>query len=124
MGLRTAAHGAVHAVGGVGALAHGLEALKEGDVNPKHIMAAAIIYRGYKTGARHIDTRYLRQLAEASLMSEDPAVANRAVRAISRRSPAAFKALRAGTEAGTRVAAHEFGLAGLTTLGGATLVTR
>ena len=116
MGLRTAAHGAVHAVGGVGALA-GLEALKEGDVNPKHIMAAAIIYGGYKTGARHIDTRYLRQLAE-TLMSEDPAIANRAVRAISR-SPAAFKALRAGTEAGTRVAAHEFGLAGLTTLGGA-----
>src|SRR4029077_12930568 len=109
MGLRTAAHGAVHAVGGVGALA-GLEALKEGDVNPKHIMAGGIIYGGYKTGARHIDTRSLRQLAE-TLMSEDPAVANRAVRAISR-SPAAFKALRAGTEAGTRVAAHEFGLAG------------
>jgi hypothetical protein len=111
-GIRTLAHGAGHAGIGVGGLA-AFEALKEGNVDPKHLAAAALVYGTYKTGARHIDATYMRHLAE-TLMSDNPEIANRAVRAISR-SPALFKALRAGTEAGTRIGAHEAGLPGLTT---------
>lgn len=108
---RLAGHGVGHGAGGAGAIA-AYEVMKEGHADPKHLVAAALTYGLFKTGARHVDNQVAIRLAHA-LMSEDAAIANRAARTISR-SPVLFKALRAGTEAGTRVTAHNAGLAGMT----------
>ena len=108
---RLAGHGLGHGAGGAGALA-AYEIMKEGHADPKHLIAAALTYGLFRTGARHVDNNVAIHLAHA-LMSEDPVIANRAVRAISR-SPALLKALRAGTEAGARVTAHNAGPAGMT----------
>jgi hypothetical protein len=99
-----------HAAGGAGAVA-AYEALKEGHVDPKHLIAAALTFGLVRGGVRHIDHQVVTKLAEM-LASEDTAVARRAAQTVAR-SPTLFKALRAGTETGARVTAHNLGLSGM-----------
>jgi hypothetical protein len=99
-----------HAAVGTSLLA-GYEALKEGHVDPAHLIATAIVVGGLRAGVKHIDHQVALNLAKM-LASEDTATARRAIQSIAH-NPTMFKALRAGTEAGSRITAHEAGLAGI-----------
>jgi hypothetical protein len=102
-------HGAGGALGTAGAIG-GLELLKEGDYEPKHLLAGALIYGALRSGARHIDARVANEMARM-LMSNDPAIMQRGARTVSRSRM--FEALRRGTEAGSRVTAHDLGPSGV-----------
>lgn len=99
-----------HAVGGAGAVA-AFEGLKDTDLNAGTIIGGAIVLGGLRHGAMRIDAKVARKLGEM-LISDDPAVVQKAAKAIAR-TPQLFDALRRGTEAGTRVAAHDIGPAGV-----------
>jgi hypothetical protein len=105
-GLATGAHG----LGGAGAVG-AFELLKEGDYSPKDIIAGALVLGSLRGGAHHIDMKVARKMAEL-LASEDPSVVRKGAQAVAR-SPQLFGALRRGTEAGTRVAAHDIGPSGV-----------
>jgi hypothetical protein len=104
--LMSGAHGG----GAAGALV-GLETLRETDYDPKSIIATALVWGALRHGAHHIDAKVARRIGEM-LMSNDPTILQRGVKTVAR-SPQLFNALRKGTEAGTRVSAHDIGPSGV-----------
>jgi hypothetical protein len=108
--LKAGAHAGAHGVIGAGAVG-AFELAKDTGEDLKSIaiggLIAAAMSHGARSAAHKVDTRVFAKIGEM-LASENPAVLRKGVQAVAR-SPYLFSALRNGTEAGARIAAHDIG---------------
>ena len=91
------------AAGAVGAV----EAVKEGEFNPYHLLAGMFLYGALKKGAHVIDEKVAHRMSEM-LLSKDPAVLARGYKIVAN-TPALFEALRHATASAARVGAQDVG---------------
>lgn len=86
--IRQHAEAGLAGAGAVGAY----EGLKEGDLDPRHIIAGALVLGAVRHGAHKIDQRVAERVAEM-LMSDDPRILARGYKIVTN-SPIWFEALR------------------------------
>jgi hypothetical protein len=99
---RSAGHGAVGA-GAVGTL----EAIKEHDFQPSHVIAAALLFGAVRHGAHVVDDRVARHVGNL-LISSDARELQRGLEIVTRK-PVLMDALRQATAGTARVGAHDIG---------------
>lgn len=104
--LRELGMSAGHGVG-AGATVLGLEEMREGGIEPAHVVAAALIAGAARHGAHVIDDRVARHIGEL-LVSRDPDELMKGL-AIVTRKPVLFNALRRATAGTAYVGAHDVG---------------
>lgn len=95
-----------HGVGGAGAVG-ALEAIKEHEFNPAHVIAAALTFGAVRHGAHIVDDRVARHVGEL-LVSGDASKLAKGLQIVTAK-PVIFDALRHATAGASRVAAHDIG---------------
>jgi hypothetical protein len=95
-----------HGLAGAGAVGS-LEAIKEHDFQPSHVIAAALLVGAARHGAHIVDDRVARHVGEL-LVSRDPRELARGLEIVTRK-PVLMNALRQATAGTARVGAHDIG---------------
>ncbi len=95
-----------HGAGGAGAVG-ALEAVKEHEFNPAHIVAAALLFGAVRHGAHVVDDRVARHVGEL-LVSGNARDLAKGLQIVTR-NPVLFDSLRQATRAAARVGAHDIG---------------
>jgi hypothetical protein len=104
--LRELGMSAGHGVAGAGAVG-ALEAVKEHDFEPSHVIAAALLFGAARHGAHVIDDRVARHIGKL-LVSSNSRELQRGLEIVTKK-PVLMNALRQATAGTARVGAHDIG---------------